>query len=65
MKKLSRFNLEKQLNTIRKRKHANYTNNIVKKLLNRNTNFQTDSNSSYQYENSATEKIRKENQRRK
>ena len=32
-KKLSKFNLEKQLNTIRKRKHANYTNNIVKNSL--------------------------------
>ena len=30
-KKLSKFNLENQLNTIRQRKHANYTNNIVKK----------------------------------
>ena len=29
-KELSKFNLEKQLNTIRKRKHVNHTNNIVK-----------------------------------
>ena len=56
-KKLSKFNLEKQLNTIRKGKHANYTNNIVKKLLNKNTNSQSDSNSSYKYENSVTQKL--------
>ena len=37
-KKLSKFSLEKQLNTIRKRKHANYKNNIVRKLLNKNAN---------------------------
>ena len=45
-KKLSKFNLEKQLNTIRKRKHANYTSNknIDKNLLNKNTNSQSDSN---------------------
>ena len=46
-KKLSKFNLEKELNTIRKRKHANYTNNIVKKVLNKNANSPSDSNSSY------------------
>ena len=54
-KKLSKFNSEKQLNTIRKRKHANYTNNIVKKLLNKNTNSQSDSNLSYKYENTTTQ----------
>ena len=45
-KKLSKFNLEKHLNTIHKRKHANYTSNknIAKNLLNKNTNSQSDSN---------------------
>ena len=57
-KKLSKFNLEKQLNTIRKRKNANYTNNnILKKLLKKNTNSQSDSNSSDKYENTRTKKI--------
>ena len=56
-KKLSKFNLEKQLNRIRKRKHVNYTNNIVKKLLNKNANSQSDSNSSYKYENFTTQKL--------
>ena len=57
-KKLSKFNLEKQLNTIRKRKNANYTNNnIFKKLLKKNTNSQSDSNSSDKYENTRTKKI--------
>ena len=57
-KELSKFNLEKQLNAIRKRKNANYTNNnIVKKLLKKNTNSQSDSNSSDKYENTRTKKI--------
>ena len=56
-KKLSKFNLEKQLNTIRQRKHASYTNNILKKFLNENTNSQSDSNSSYKYENYTTQKL--------
>ena len=58
-KKLSKFNLEKRLSTIRKRKHANYTNNnnIVKKLLNKVTNSQSDSNSSGKYENSTAQKL--------
>ena len=57
-KELSKFNLEKQLNAIRKRKNANYTNNnIVKKLLKKNTNSQSDSNSSDKYENTTTKKI--------
>ena len=50
-KKLSKFNLEKQFNTIRKKKHAHYPNNIVKIILNKKTNSQSDSNSSYKYEN--------------
>ena len=35
LRKLPKFSLEKQLNTIRKRKHVNYTsnNNITKNLL--------------------------------
>ena len=53
-KKLSKFNLENKLNTICKRKHANYTNNIVKKIYNKNTNPQGDSNSSYKYEHITT-----------
>ena len=58
-KKLSKFKLEKQLNTIRKRKHANNTsnNNIVKNLLNKNANSQSDSNSSDKYENTTTQKL--------
>ena len=40
-KKLSKFNLEKQLNTIRKRKHANYYEN----------------NSSDKYESTTTQKL--------
>ena len=28
-KKLPKFDLEKQINTVHKRKHANYTNNVV------------------------------------
>ena len=58
-KKIWKFNLEKQLNTIRKRKHTNCTsnNNIVKKLLNKNTYFQSDSNSSDKYENTTTQKL--------
>ena len=58
-KKLSKFNLEKQLNTIRKRKHANYTSNknIDKNLLNKNTNSQSDSNWSDKYENTTTQKL--------
>ena len=57
--KLSKFKLEKQLNTIRKRKHANYTNsnNIVKKLLNKNTNSRSSSNLSDKYENNTTQKL--------
>ena len=44
--KLSKFNLEKQLNTIHKRKHANYISNknIAKNLLNKIINSQSDSN---------------------
>ena len=38
-KKLSKFNLEKQLNTIRMREHTNYTNDTVRKILNMNTNL--------------------------
>ena len=39
-------------------KHANYTsNNIVKNLLNKNTNSQSDSNSSGKYENTTTQKL--------
>ena len=67
-KKLSKFNLEKQLDTIHRRKHAKYTNNIVKKSLIRTHSFQSDSNSSYKYENitaQKTENTTKENQRRK
>ena len=58
-KKLSKFKLEKQLNTIHKRKHANNTsnNNIVKNLLNKNANSQSDSNSSDKYENTTTQKL--------
>ena len=56
-KKLSKFNLENQLNTIRKRKLHNYTNNIVKKLINKNTNSQSDCDSSYKYENTTTQKL--------
>ena len=61
-RKLSEFNLEKQLNTIRKRKHENYTNNnnIVKKLLDKNTNSQSDPNSSDKYENTTTQKLASE-----
>ena len=55
--KLSKFNLEKKLNTIRKMKYGNYTNNIVKKLLNKNTNSQSDFNLSYKYENTTTQKL--------
>ena len=57
--KLSKFKLEKQLNTIRKRKHANYTNsnNIVKTLLNKNTNSRSNSNLSDKYENTTTQKL--------
>ena len=58
-KKLPKFKLEKQLNTICKRKHANHTsnNNIVNKLLNKNTYSRSDSNSSDKYENIATQKL--------
>ena len=51
--------MEKQLNTSRKRKHANYTNNnnIVKNLLDKNTNSQSDSNSSDKYEKRYDAKI--------
>ena len=44
--KLSKFNLEKQLNTIHKRKHVNYISNknIAKNLLNKIINSQSDSN---------------------
>ena len=45
-KKLSKFNLEKQLNTIRKRKHANYYENNS-----------SDSNSSDKYESTTTQKL--------
>ena len=59
LKKLWKFNLEKQLNAIRKRKHANYISNkkIVNNLLNKNTNSQSDSNSSDKYENTRTQKL--------
>ena len=58
-KKLSIFNLETQLNKIHKRKNANFTsnNNIVKNLLNKNTNSQSDFNSSGKYENKTTQKV--------
>ena len=44
--KLSKFDLEKQLNTIHKRKHVNYISNknIAKNLLNKIINSQSDSN---------------------
>ena len=44
--KLSKFNLEKQLNTIHKRKHVSYISNknIAKNLLNKIINSQSDSN---------------------
>ena len=44
--KLSKFNLEKQLNTIHKREHVNYISNknIAKNLLNKIINSQSDSN---------------------
>ena len=47
------------MNTIRKRKHASYGNNnyIVKKLLNKNTNSQGNSNLSDKYENTTTQKL--------
>ena len=54
---ISKFSLEKQLNTIHKRKHANYTNNIVKKKFNKKANPQKDSISSYKYENITTKKL--------
>ena len=56
-KKRPKFNLEKHLNTIRNRKHANYTNNIVKEILNKNTNSQSDSNSCYKYVNITTQEL--------
>ena len=58
-KKLSKFNLEKQLNTIHNRRRANYTsdNNIVKNLFNENKNSRSDSNSSDKYENATTQKV--------
>ena len=56
-KKLSKFNLEKQLNTIHKKKHANCTNNIVRKLFNKNAKSQSDSNSSDRYESNMTQKL--------
>ena len=56
--KLSKFKLEKQLNTIRKRKHANHTNNnIVKKPLDKNTNSQSNSNLGDKYENTTAQKL--------
>ena len=57
--KLSKFKLEKQLNTIRKRKHANYGNNnyIVKKRLNKNTNSKRNSNLSDKYEKTTTQEL--------
>ena len=56
--KLSQFKLEKQLNTIRKRKHDNYTNNyIIKKLLNKNTSSQSNSNLNDKFENTTTQKL--------
>ena len=56
--KLSKFNLEKQLNTIHKRKHVNYISNknIAKNLLNKIINSQSDSNGSDKYE-----KLRRKN----
>ena len=64
-KKLPKSNLEKQLNTIRKRNHASYTNNIVKKLLNKNTNSQSNSNSSYKYENTTAQKLATQQKKRR
>ena len=57
-KKLSKFNLEKQLNTTRKRKHASYKskNNIAKNLRNKNTNSQSDPNSGDKYVNTIRHK---------
>ena len=56
--KLSKFKLEKQLNTICKRKHDNYTNdNIIKKLLNKNPNSQSNSNLNDKFEKTTMQKL--------